>query len=62
MTDELQASRLLVLAMAALERGDSQGASEMTALAMRFMERAVSAQPTTQRQQQIQPKKDENKE
>jgi hypothetical protein len=64
MTDETQASRLLALAIAALESGDPKAASELTALAMQFMDRAVSARGATssvvQQQQQVQPKSDDN--
>ena len=64
MTDESQASRLLALAIAALDGGDPKAASELTALAMQFMDRAVSARRATssvvQQQQQVQPKSDDN--
>jgi hypothetical protein len=64
MTDETQASRLLALAIAALESGDPKAASELTALAMQSMDRAVSARGATssvvQQQQQVQPKSDDN--
>jgi hypothetical protein len=65
MTDESQASRLLALAIAALDGGDPKAASELTALAMQFMDRAVSTRGATssvvQQQQQVQPKSDDNK-
>jgi hypothetical protein len=61
-TDELQVSRLLALAITALERGDPQVASGLTAMAVQFLDRAISVRQTgsvVQQQQQIQPKKED---
>jgi hypothetical protein len=55
--NETQASRLLALALSALDRGDPRAADELTALAMEFMNRAIPGQPVVRQQQLIQPKK-----
>jgi hypothetical protein len=55
MTREVDVLRLLVLAMAAFERGNLRGANELVALAMDFS-RAIS-EPIDQQQQQRQPKR-----
>jgi hypothetical protein len=57
MTNELQASRLLALALSALDKGDLRAANDLTEMAMEFMNRASAAQQVGQQQQQIQPKK-----
>jgi len=59
MTDEMQAARLLALAITALERGDPANASDLTKLAMEFMDRANTPKSVGQQQQQIQPKKED---
>jgi hypothetical protein len=55
--DNVRASRLLALSIAAREHGDDQAADEFMKLAMEAMER--DEQPVAQQQQQIQPKKKE---
>jgi hypothetical protein len=53
---------LLALAITALESGDPQVASGLTAMAVQFLDRAISVRQTgsvVQQQQQIQPKKED---
>jgi hypothetical protein len=55
MTREVDVLRLLVLAMAALERGNLHSANQLLALAIEFS-RATSAPPMDRQQRQRQPK------
>jgi len=59
MTNELQAARLLALAINAPDRGDPKTASELTTMAVAFMDRALAPKSVGQQQQQIQPKKED---
>jgi hypothetical protein len=55
--DNVRASRLLALSIAARERGDDQAADEFMKLAIESLER--EEKPVAQQQQQIQPKREE---
>ena len=61
MTDELQAAKLLIIAISEIEHGSLKAAKDHTTTAIEFMDRAMNSEAVGQQQQQIQPKKKEDK-
>jgi hypothetical protein len=59
MMDETQATRLLALAITALDHGDPAHAKELVKLAIEFMDRSMARKSIGQRQQQNPSKKEE---
>jgi len=59
MTDELQAAKLLIIAISEIEHGSLKAAKDHTTTAIEFMDRAMKSEAVGQQQQQIQPKKED---
>ena len=59
MTDELQAAKLLIIAISEIEHGSLKAAKDHTTTAIEFMDLAMKSEAVEQQQQQIQPKKED---